>query len=487
MNRTIAEFEGIDRRRQEALDTQKTARMARNVYLTTGRVWRTRPGTRRFATLPPETKGLYPAAGVLRTIAPAGYIDLYNRQSPTIFFDFVGDGTVYDRDDVAEFINAERFGSSLTAGVQPYGVIRRRSTGRLEHHWFRDRPDTPVSTVNNLVRPGFVPTGPVIKLAQKLWTPDQANGSVRFSSTQFGPSDWTTLGDAGFLPALANTPGDHTMTALSWLQSTGDTADRRQSALVVFFEDSIQIWAVDPDPENHFLTGNIGGVGTRSFRSVANVFGDPVFFSRAGFASLSLSYKAGALDTGRIGAPIEDLTALIDPADIRASVWWDAKGLYLAAVGREIYVWQNDPLMKVRAWSIWDMPYEITDFADYSDGLYFRTTGDEVYKFTDDHDDDNGTPIAFDVDGAFMHLGTPGSYKVFHSLTVIQDGASRISYRPDSTEPAMEVPIYTASGVTRPHERIPLIATADSLALRFQGNAPWSLSGYTLNYDDLGR
>jgi hypothetical protein len=486
-SQAFMEFEGLDTRRIESLADTKTARVAKNVYLTGGRVWRSRPGTQRVAQLPPETKGLYAGQGILRTVAPAGYPDIYNSQSPLIFFDFVGDGTVYDRDDIEEFINAERFGSSVAAGVQPYAVIKRRSTGKLEHYWFRDRPDTPAGSVDTKVTTPFVPAGMVLKLAQKVWTPDQINGAVRFTSTQFGPGDWSTLEDAGFLPVLANTPGDHTITGLGYLQSTGGAVDNRQSALVVFFEDSVQIWAVDPDPLNHFLTGNVGGVGTENYRSIANVFGDPVFLSRDGFSSLRISYRTGAMDSGKIGAPIEELTAALGPGSITASTWWDTKGLYIAAAGSTLYVWRNDPISKVQGWSVWPMPYSITDFVDFDEELYFRTTEDGVHKFNDQLDTDDGAPIAFDLETQFLHMNMPGFYKDFDSLVLYQQGSSEVSYRPDPTDPGMEIPIYRTTGVTRPHEKIPLIALADSLALRFQGTGKWELSGFSVDFSEMGR
>jgi hypothetical protein len=483
MRQTLAEFEGLDTRRLESLADMKTARAALNVYITSGRVWRSRPGLQLMAQLPAETKGLYAANGVLRTIAPAGYADIYNQQSPLIFFDFVGDGGAYDRNDVQEMINVERFGSSVSAGVQPYGVIRRRSTGLLEHHWFRHRPGSPSGVVNNKIALPFVPSGMVTKLSETLWTPCQAAGSVPFSSTEFGPSDWATLNDAGFLPVLGHTPGDHTITGLGFMQGTEAVADRRQSALVVFFEDSIQIWAVDPEPINHYLTGNIGGIGTRNYRSIANVLGDPVFFARGGFASLRASSRGGALDSAKIGGPIERLTAALGADAITASVWWDAKGLYLCAAGSTIYVWRYDPFTKTKAWSVWELPFAVTDLVDFQDDLYLRASNNRVYKFSDALDKDDGAPVVFDLETQFLHMSTPGSVKTFQTANIHQRGTSSISFRPDATHPDIEIPIYRTDGITPHNALLPINASADSVALRFTGTGPWELDGVTIDYD----
>ena len=48
-SQAFMEFEGLDTRRIESLADTKTARVAKNVYLTGGRVWRSRPGTGEFS------------------------------------------------------------------------------------------------------------------------------------------------------------------------------------------------------------------------------------------------------------------------------------------------------------------------------------------------------------------------------------------------------------------------------------------------------
>lgn len=478
----IKEFKGLDLRRDPSMADPEAARVASNVYLTSGKNWRTRPGVRLRARLPEETKGLYAAAGVLRTVAPAGYSDIFVRQVNGVFFDFIGDGSRYGRDQVDEFINAERFGASVASGGQSYIVIRRKNTGQLEHHYIDERPTTPSDTVDTLVRAPFQSTGPVIKLSEKLWVPSQPNGSVQFSSTQFGPTDWTTPEDAGALPVLANAPGDRTVTAVGFLQRTEGAVNQRQSALVVFFEDGCQIWGVDPDPLNHYLTAILDGPGTENYRSVANVLGDPVFLSRQGFRSLRISSRAGSMEGVNIGSQIDDLTIDIDPNEVAASIWYDRLGLYLCAVGSTIYTWKYDPFNKVSGWSTWEMPWGVTDMVDYQGSLWIRTVDDEVYELSPDFTDDDGAPIAFEYETQFNHAGSPGSFKNYRDVMLYQRGAAMVSYRPDPADVDIVQEVYVAEGVTRPHEKIPIQAMTDSVALRFSGEGAWQLDGYTLHY-----
>ena len=502
-SKIFGEFTGLDLRRLESLSDEKSQRVANNVYFTAAKKVRTRPGTRTQYTLPAETIGLYTASGVLRTVCPdRGAFDtdeefdaVFTRQTPKVFFDFYH----VDLDDPDQlpatgFINAERFGVSITAGVQPYGVLQRPSAqgvDTLDHQWFKDRPDlsgldSGGRYVDNQVATPFSPTGMVLKLAEKLWCPDQANGAVRFSSTNYGPDNWTEEEDAGFLPVLANTPGDHVITGLGVLQSTGGAVNNRQAALIVFFEDGVQIWAVDPSPLNHYLTGILDGPGTENYRSIANVLGDPFFFSRRGFRSLRISSRTGSMDAYDIGDKIEPITDGIEPLQISAAVWHERIGCYLCSVGSQILCLRYDPIAKITAWSIWEMPWTISDMAIFEGNLWCRDTENRVHEFIEDIADDDGEAVVFEFESQYHHMGTPGLFKNFQAASIFQQGTSDLSYRPEPTNDDVLVPVYTITGVTRPHEKVPIVAMSDSVALRFTGTGSWQLDGYSLDYQGTG-
>lgn len=475
------EFTGLNVQRIASLSDEKTSRVAKNVYLSSAKKWITRPGSKLRYVLPDETRGLYVGAGVLRSVAPDGDSSIFNEQRPNLWFDFVNS---FGMPPIDEFIAAEPYGASIAAGVQVYGAIKRG--GITEHHWFRDRPDTAGDTVDNRISLPFTPSGNIVKAATKAWAIDQANGAARFCSTQFGPEDWLTADDAGFLPVLTHAAGDRAMTALGTMQSTPGASNRRQAAIVVYFEDGIQVWAVDEDPLNHYLTNVIDGPGTTNRRSVVNALGNPVFFSRNGFRSLRLSLSVGAMDTATIGHPIEPLTEGLGADEITAALWWDTLGAYLAAVGSTIYCWRYDPLTKTAGWSLWEMPWTITDMADLDGSLWVRTDQHEVHEVNPRFETDNGSPIQFELETQFHHLGSPGSVKTFDTMQLFQQGTCTLSHRPEPTIPDVLVPIYEAEGVTRFTEKIPILATTDSVALRFEGVGPWQLDGYTFDFMSMG-
>jgi hypothetical protein len=95
-------------------------------------------------------------------------------------------------------------------------------------------------------------TKPVCKQSQKMFAAGTDGTTVRFCKTG-DPRDWTTVSDAGFLPAGLYARGSDQVTALGIYGNKN---------IAVFFSDNSQLWLADPNPANMSLTWNIEGVGS---------------------------------------------------------------------------------------------------------------------------------------------------------------------------------------------------------------------------------
>lgn len=467
---SLYDFHGLDLRRATELSDQKSARLARNLRLTNGRVWRTRPGTKRLYACPPRSRGLYAAGGVLRAVHPAQSAEAWGFQRPEFWLDFVE-----TQGDIADFLSAEIYGvPSAATGVQPY-VALRRPTGEVEHHWIRSRPVTPTSPVTTKIEPGFIPSGGILKLAQKIFTAANALGHVRFSSTAFGPENWTEEADAGFMPVQQHSTGDLQVQALSY----------HGNRLVVFFESQLQIWAVDPQPENFYLVEILNGPGTIDQALVQNVLGDLMFFSRGGFRTLSTQRITGELQEGDIGAQIADLTSSLNGLGTDA-VWWQRLGCYLAAFGDRVFAFTFDPQNKVTGWSEWQFPFPIENFA-INDNRLFARSQNSIYEISDEFDTDDGAPINWRWESQHLHLGAPDRLKQFQAMSIHQTGQSRLLMRPDPNQPGFETPVFLPpGGTTLPWQKIPLLGVSSAPALILEGSGRWQFDGLTIHFQPLG-
>lgn len=463
---SVFEFDGIDRRRAAGLASQSAAHVARNLVLNSAKVWRTRPGTRRVYACPPQSRGLYSGAGVLRTVIPSFVPSAAAFQRPELWLDQIEGPEPIDR-----FVDAVIYGPPVAIGALPYLAVQRN--GQMQHHWCTSRPMSIGDPVQTRVATQFEPRANLLRMAGRLFAIASAANDVRFSSVEFGPADWETLGDAGFLPVRNNATGDASPVWLSHFR------DR----MVVLFDSQIQVWHVDPDPAEMALVDTLNGPGTQEGPLTQNVIGDLLFFSRGGFRSLTTQAITGEIREGDIGAPIVDLTDGM--AGGVASVWWQRQGVYLAAIGGRVFVFIYNPSSKVTGWSEWAFPFPVEHFAVVSNELYIRS-GDDVYHVSDQYDTDDGLPIEWEWQSQHFHARSPGVLKSFKALTLNQRGQSEVLIAPDFNEPNLVVPVGAAANNTLSWGKIPMNVLSEAAALVLRGTGRWKLDGITLHYDPLG-
>lgn len=470
---TINEMGGLDVRRLREFADPRTLRIADNVTVTRGKGLETRPGSERISQVDPDSKGLYSIGGSLRAAAPAGYSDLFNAVPVRMKYDFIGDGAQrYDRGSIKRVINVEAVSTNANRGVFPYLTIERED-GTKELHWLDVEPDDQTDFPKTRVDTPFIVTGGAISLESKVWVPAGFNGAVKFSSTEFGPRDYTTIGDAGFLPVIQSIVGDRTITGLSYFQNR----------LLVAFEDAIQLWAVDPDPNNHFLVDTLNGPGTEHSGTMVNVLGDAYYFSRGGFRSLSQSSTTGQVRDGDIGSAIYELTKDLDATNAK-SVWSQSFGTYLTILDGSIYAFVVHPISKAFGWSKWSFPVDVVDFTEHEGTLYYRGSDDGIYRLNPDLDNDEGTPIPFKVQFNALTGGGPNRTKWFEFMTAVQEGTSRVSYV-DSQGRTRTGPLIRDS--SKYLRRAPIGVASENLSIQFEGTGRWRLDSYTVHYRTAGK
>ncbi len=322
----------------------------------------------------------------------------------------------------------------------------------------------------------FEPGVPLIAAEGKIWAADRVSRNVWFSSTENGPRDWLAANDAGILPTARNAAGSQPVQGLAiW-----------DAKLTVIYEGAMQIWKIDPDPEQHYLAGTVGAAGTLYAGTVANFLGDLVYFGYGGFRSLAAVVTTGQAKDTDIGAEIQprtkdlDLSALSTPPRAVGSAW---RSQYLCAIGTTIWVLTLSPQGGVRAWSKWDLPWEVAALVEWRSRLYVRRAGTgEIWVF----DPDWTKEVGYDWSVRFAHndCEAPGYLKQFKFLALKQTGTADVTAYLDPTDVTDTEAVGTVTATTA--GRVPLMAVAEDVALEFSGRGPWSLEEMTLRFD-IGR
>lgn len=431
---TFDRFEyGLDLRKGASVSDANRMRELTNAYITPGRAIRKRPGFTKVTTLESGTKGLIAGFGKLNTFYESGTVTHAN--------------SLFDPHKVAhpttsQLVEKIHFGDAVNNYVY---VAAEYADGSIWHHYLDGSSPTHIADAN------CPHSASVIKMANKIWAGD--GDVVRFSGTNL-PRDWTTSGDAGFLPVGMQQRGAFTTTALGQFRKN----------LVVFSVEGAQSWNVDPDPELHVLQQNIPGIGTNYPNSLSPLSGDLYFLGPAGYRSIALSGTSDNLKDVDVGSPIDDLVQPLLTGDVNPlATFYAGAGQYWCAIGQEVHVYTFSRTAKISAWSRYELPFTVDDFAELEGVLYLRS-GDDVYKVDSSVYQDDGADVTMTVEMPFLNFQSPGMLKQVIGIDAVIQGGADLRFRWDAQDSERITEVVTLSGDTRPGEMTPMELTATSIA-----------------------
>ncbi len=473
----VGEFTGLDLRRDAAMSSQQSLRVASNVDLLVGGNVKRRDALVKVCDVHSSTVGLYAAEGLLRTVCPGGQ-SLQDTRPTEIWYDPVGDGSAYGLTSLSAFHAIENVSAAAGGKSYPYVVIER-DTGRIEHHWLNSDPASSAAAVNTKVVLPFDPGKTLAKSYGKLYADDPSAGVLRYSATTTDPTDWNKKRDAGFLAIRQFSAGSQEVKGLSYFKSF----------VAVVFQDSIQLWQMNEDPAKIQFISALNGPGTETPRLTSNVLGDLFYFSRGGFRSLARNMVTGDDVAEDLGAPIAELTESQDiTTNLPVGLWCESRSQYLAAFGTKVYALTYSPSTGTTGWTTWDLGVPVEHMAENLGVLYVRS-GDTVYKFNPDAVlDDGDDQVIFDVFLAYQHYGKPGIKKHWRWFDVVQTGTSQINFAIDANDPT---DLELATGInttdtTFSKGHIAINRTCDALGLKFGGTGLWRLDSVILDARVLG-
>jgi hypothetical protein len=110
-------------------------------------------------------------------------------------------------------------------------------------------------------------------------------------------------------------------------------------------------------------------------------------------------------------AQIDGAVATIEPLD----------GRYMLALGKKIYVLSYFPSSQISGWTVYDVDFEITDFATVDDKLYARS-GDVIYLYGGD-DNETYDNSVMKVVMPFITGGKKGTGKQIQGIDISSEGS----------------------------------------------------------------
>jgi hypothetical protein len=428
-----------------------------NLQILPGGTVTTRPGLVKDFDAHAQSKGLYSRGGALRAVIPSGAGNYAAATPAGLIYDRIGQGGTFDyTNKIGAVIANETFGFDPVQGPSGYLAVQRADLGTIEHHWVQAQSDTLTDYAATKVALPFQPSAGLVKLANKLFATDPANGYMRFCSSLNGADDWTTAGDAGFEDPRQFASGYREMVALGVHRGVASPTGGSQALIAVMFRDALQLWYVDTTPSNNAFKQQLIGPGTEYPLSCVNVLGDLWFLGRNGFSALQNALQSAEAKYADIGAPVQTLTAAIASGANVISLWSQRRSQFLCFVGTTVYVLSYYPLWQEQFWTTWTLPYAV-DAACEKDGVVYVRSGTAVYHLDDTVDTDAGqsSKIAYTFLSQTMGLGSSTRQKSLKRITVQNSGAATYT-------PVMDGRVLTGNGVTFP-------GGAGAIGATFQG------------------
>lgn len=448
---------GLDLRKNKAVAPAIVQYVLRNAYITTGYAIRKRPCARKVAILEPGTAGLKAGGGVLNTFYESGAIVHANAL-------FKANRAAHPT--TSQPVARAHFGEMFNGYL--YAVLEYRD-GSVWHQYFDGTVPPRVVDAN------CPQTKETLKLKQKMY--GKSGSNVRFSATA-APRDWTAVSDAGFIAAGDQAAGSNVVTALG--DYLGD--------LIVFFDDSLQDWLVDPDPANFTLKTN-ASIGTKHHNTAQTLAGDLILLAKPGFRSVSqVALSANNnLQESDVGSPIDKLRDEIADTDLTRMVFYPLLGQLWTINGSTVYVYSYSKTNKLSAWSTFEFPFEIDDATVLNSSLYMRS-GDTVYVIDAAEYTDDGVVPLVEAELGYQDGKAPGILKMFTGFDFTGIGSAEIAFGYDSRNVALATDYVTLTGDTRPDALAPMDLSCVSISPKFrhQLNEEFQIDALQLYYERLG-
>lgn len=366
---------------------------------------------------------------------------------------------------ISKVLMAETFGNQLY-------VVARMSDDTVMH--FLDGTQVTDQSI----------TGPfVLAYLEKMFVTDARN--LKFSAVgianNFDPTDTTHPGAGIIDMKQVDGSGGDLMALVPYY-----------SFLAVLSRSSIQVWAMDPDPDLSQQIQVLGSVGLIAHNAAARYAnGDVLFLSDTGIRSLRARDSSNAAVLNDIGSPIDDIitdkriaefTSPEDPiyaqTDPLSGHWW-------LAWGQDVYVLAYYPASKVSAWSQYRFDVPVDHLARGSSRLFIRS-GDDIYIYGaiatggDPLDDSGGFPpreewydaTEITVETPMMDAGNPAGTKRWDGLDIACEGLWKVYVATDPLQPDVYVQVGTLNSSSYSQGQFQITGNSTHIAVKLTSTSP---------------
>ena len=313
---------------------------------------------------------------------------------------------------------------------------------------------------------------------------------VRYSAT-VNPLDWSSVEDAGYLPTGLQNYGANPVAAMGLYRSN----------LIPFNAEAFQLWQVDEDPASMALLDALP-MGSTQHHAMAAVSNDLFFLASQGVRTVGIAASSTNFQAGDVGMPIDPLVqAAMASGAAPLGLYFPAAGQYWLMFPREtdthVFVYSMTVIGQVGAWSRYEFPFVVEDWAIAGDSLYLRSgdvvhrvdetvLGDEILVAGPEGSVAEIRPFPGLIRWPWLDFGQPGVTKQLYGFDIVGTGAVSVSFGIDQSNGGLFTPGFLVPADTVPGMVVPMPLAAPSLAveLRYDGSERWQWNAIQLYLQD---
>lgn len=278
------------------------------------------------------------------------------------------------------------------------------------------------------------------------------------------PWEWNATASpdfAGFVNLSNNARGSEDLKAVA----------NYYSNLAIFAEQAVQIWFVDPNPNNLQQIQVLHNTGTIAANSVVEFGDSDVFYlDSSGIRSLKARDSSNAAFVEDIGNPIdsliqEEIQTNLDASRKAVGILSPKDGRYLLAIGTKVYVFSYYPSSKISAWSVYEPGFTIQHWAYDGDQMLCRGDDNKLYSLGGSNNTtyDNSTVT---VQLPFLDGGKPATSKDFYGLDAVVENDWDVYVSTDPTNISSNEQIGTIDRTTYGLGRVTMTGYSTHLAVK---------------------
>jgi hypothetical protein len=354
------------------------------------------------------------------------------------------------------------------------------------------RPVTTVTTgtvvadpFNDALQGGAAPflqgTRYVRTIGTKVYTLSESD--LQFSSVG-DPLDWDG-GDGGvgfgFIDTSSYTSGSEDLTAVVEFRDAG----------AVFSQRTIQIWQLEPDPDNNALRQRLRNTGTSCPKSITQYGdGDIFYLDEYGLRSLRARGSSTAASTYGVGVKVDPLivaklrslteterslvVGLIEP--VTGNFWLIMKDT--------IFVYAYFEEEKVSGWTTYLPGFTVDDAVVFNRRVYLRS-GDTIYVYGGLATGQTTDATVAEMWTAYQDGEDPTKAKTWRAFDAAVDGEWEVAVGTSLRDTDEEDDVCIISRTTYNDERIGLVGQSTHASLRFRsrGTGAATVGACALHYE----